>query len=828
VETYAHQTDATLAARSRWVMVTEAVIVGLLAFSPLAFGVVEAWSELVVVLAAAALSMGLAARAVFDRRFEFIGTWAYLPLGLFIALVVFQSIPLPASWIRALSPGTLATKSRLLSGGEPAWTPLSFYRLATLHDLRMVLLGTVVFTATVLTFRTPEQIKRLLRTVFLIGLAIAVLAMLQISTFATQIYWFAGGEGGSVTAGPFVNHSNFSQFMNLSIGAGLGLLLVKLRHEDKRRRPWQWGGTFRPRVLGWFLTGLVLCAAAVFTSGSRNGVLSLTIAATLVGTGLFCRRVLKGREWLLAVLPWGVLALLLLTGFDAVFERLASLKEEHDWNFRWEMTAATLRSWLEFPIWGAGLGTHEYVFPMFDRAKSTSIAVHADNDYAQLLEEMGLIGGVLVGLFLAVIIRDCAWLMLRGRTSLAMAAFGLGYGLLSVAIHSASDFGQRLPAIFFLSAVTCGLIVNIAHFERGRTGKARPLRRVPRSAFAVNRSRQVIAVFSAALLALLWSWAIPSAYASYMGERHWHDALILESRLAQQNWQGSDAEYVALISSAAAAEASEPLNVKYGYWLNLYRWYSISRVMDAETGEVLLHPDAFKIVERIADELSRIRGICPSYGPPYAVEGQLRLFVLGEESGADLIQKAYQLASYDPTTCLVAGRLAAERGEEEAASMLKRAVELQSSYFDEVVRILLFELGNAALAEDLAGDDYSRLERLVQLCAGSDQYAGLADDLKRRAEESLRKRVSSGEATVRELSKLADIEVEIGDLDSAAALYRQALQSDYGNIGLRLALARLLAKLGRNDEALREARICLRIRPDTAVAQELISELSAF
>ena len=43
-----------------------------------------------------------------------------------------------------------------------------------------------------------------------------------------------------------------------------------------------------------------------------------------------------------------------------------------------------------------------------------------------------------------------------------------------------------------------------------------------------------------------------------------------------------------MIIDAAAASERQPGNVQYRYWLNAYRWRSISRASDPETGELLM------------------------------------------------------------------------------------------------------------------------------------------------------------------------------------------------------------------------------------------------
>lgn len=62
--------------------------------------------------------------------------------------------------------------------------------------------------------------------------------------------------------------------------------------------------------------------------------------------------------------------------------------------------------------------------------------------------------------------------------------------------------------------------------------------------------------------------------------------------------------------------------------------------------------------------------------------------------------------------------------------------------------------------------------------------------------------------------------------EAAIKHYRRALALDYGQVQWRFALARLLAETDRIPEAIHEARICLRLRPQFTAAERLIAELS--
>ncbi len=64
------------------------------------------------------------------------------------------------------------------------------------------------------------------------------------------------------------------------------------------------------------------------------------------------------------------------------------------------------------------------------------------------------------------------------------------------------------------------------------------------------------------------------------------------------------------------------------------------------------------------------------------------------------------------------------------------------------------------------------------------------------------------------------------DNEAAIEHYRRALALDYGQVGWRFALARLLAEVDKIPEAIHEARICLRLRPQFKAAEKYIAELS--
>lgn len=819
---------------NRWDWFFLSVLAFLLIFLPFSLGVVEAWSELVVVGLASLLAFGLILRSWLDAEFRLARTFAYVPLLLILALVLVQLLPLPVGLLQILSSTSVELRETFGSASSQAssgWKTLSLYPYETAHDLRMAFIFVTVFVTTVSIFRSKDEIKRALWMVFGLGCLEASIALLQILTLTKRVHWMFAERAQVATAGSFINHSHFCQFLNLALGAGLALLLVRMKEDSRRDRgeisrfvDLRGERYLRP------LTGVVLCTVAVFTSMSRNGVLSLLIAAGIIAVLLYRRGVLSVRGWLLGAVPWVVAVVLFFTSFDMVYERFAKLDDGSALSGRLEMTAGTLRAWQDFPLLGSGLGAHEYVFPLYDESSSSQMAEHADNDWVQLLEEFGIVGGATVLGFVLSIFWLAGKLMLSGRTSLSTAAFGLSFGLLATAWHSLSDFGQHLPGVFVLTAMVSGLIVAVARHENRKTnGKTRAS--AGKSSGGSPRFVGKLTVPVWALVIVCCGWSLYSAWAAYRGEAWASAAFGIESRLQENDWQGTEQEFVDLLTAAQYAAEAEPDNVKNAYLLNLYRWRSMSQTRDPGTGDLLLSSDSVPFVARIADELTQLRSICPLYGPLHGLEGELRWFVLGEAEGRELIEQAARLTPYDAATSFIAGQLAAvEARWQEAARLLERTIALEPRRFQVVARFLLVAVSRPELAIELAGDDYQKTSQLLQIFEDlkdiRSEYVILADDLRERSHARLREIVESGEANAAQLYQLAKIERRAGNSSEAIALLRKALTLDYDQKGWRLTLARILIEVGETDQALREAKIVQRLDPHSGQAAEIIDQIS--
>ncbi len=815
---------------SRFDTVIEWLLISLLAFAPLAFGTVQAWSEEVVLSLAAAISICFVSKLVVDKDARFVWSWLYVPLALFVLVVALQLIPLPVSIVEAISPSTAVVKNDLL-GGLPNSSQLlksmtiSFYPYATKHDLRIICALSAVFVVTVNVFRRPEQIRRLLAAIAIIGGCVAALALVQNLLGNGRIYWLVDTGVDKASSGPFVNHSHYGQFMNLSIGASLGLLLVYIhqaftRMEVTPATVFEYLGSQAARVT-WLLVAMIIVGVVtVFVSLTRGGMISMLVAAGFTTLVLSSRTSLKGQGWVIALLALGAFTCVLYVGFDAVYDRLASLRDLHQAQAgRWQIVKDISLAWAKFPVLGTGQGTHEVVYPMFDRSMTPDVAAYAENEYAQAAEETGS-AGLAALLCFGVLVWACYVRNVRKASMpIHSATYGLGFGLVAIMVHSLSDFGQHLPANAMLSAIFCALLATLSRIRQ----KNDPIG----GAAKASRASRVLRVAVLICVSGAWILILLGANSTRLAEASWKKALIVENHIMENDWKGSDEEYVDLISNVAKAADHQPDDVKYRHWLNVYRWKSISRITDPNTGAVIIPEQAMEFVRRIVSELHDTQMLCPTYGATPCVAGQLEKFVLGNPAGADRIRKGFELAPCDPVACFVAGLLDVEEQHVDASfEKFNRAIALDDRLFLAVSDVYINDASRPDLAIAMAGDNIDRLSHVASSLVGLDEHKDVVEKAQSRVVQLLRERCSVSDAPASALAFLASIYTRENDNETAMEYYRRALTLDYGQVQWRFALAQLLAEADRIPDAIHQARICLRLRPQFKAAEELIADLS--
>jgi tetratricopeptide (TPR) repeat protein len=778
----------------------------LLLFTPLAFGTTEAWSREIFLVLVAGTVLCLAFKLVAVPSAPFFWSWFYVPIGLFLLLAAGQLLPLPMSVLKVIAPGTADLRGQLLSDVPNAASVLSrqtitLYPAATRAQLWLVLEVAAIFVVVVNVYRDPLRIQRLLATIVAAGAVVAALSLYQNLTDATTVYGIVPAIHRN--SGPFMNYSHFAQFMNLSVGAAVGLLLM--------RRSQSWSGFF-------LIIFCVLGPIAVFLSMSRMGVISLLAASMFTAGMLAGQRRVGGKRSLILWLGVVVLAILLVSGFDVVYSRLATLRHvELAEGGRLQMLKDMTGEFHLFPILGTGLGTHEFVFPMFDHSTIAQIATHAEDEYAQLMEECGSVGLGLAALFLVMAAVAYFRAVSNLQDPVQCAVFGLGFGLAAILIHSAADFGQHVPANAVLTAIFIALLANLSRITTDQ-----PIGRSTKTSAGLRLAGRFA---SLAAVASLTVWMVMSADLARQAEAQWGKAADARADIEARDWQGTSDDYIQLLTPAASAARLAPDDVLYQYWLNVYRWHAISTESDPATHEILLTPLSLSFASKIAGELEAIRTLCPTFGPPLCVAGQIEFFALHRPEGAGHIEMAYRLTPYDPTVCFVAGTLAIQQHDWQRSLIALRRCQALGGFEHDIIDLYVHS-GRPDLAYELSRGKRQDLQYLRSVLGNDPASLAMAAHCRDEAMALLESEARRPDAAAGTLAEMADTYRRTGHGAEAIAWYRKALELDYGRLDWRLQLANALASQGQTSDAIREAQICLNLHPESKDAQDLLSQLS--
>lgn len=800
--------------------VIEILLITLLAFMPFAFGAVQNWSKEIVVIISTGLLFVFLLRQILSGE-GFVSTAAYVPIAALILLAIFTIVPMPQKTVSILSPQTVKLKNELLSGStqraeQTANHTLSFYPCGTKDNLRIILSAAAVFVVVLNIFGSAYKIKRLLWAIVIIGAAVAVLAIAQDVSGNGKIYWLILAPG-KAESGPFVNHSHFGQFMNLSIGAAIAIAVLALYREFEQRNPsvaavFEYVDSSRAKEL-WFGVAMIsISAAAVFASLTRGGMLSMLITMSVTVLLLSARRSLRQHGWIVVIIALIALVCLLYTGFDTVYERLATLSTLDKYPTRLAVLKDMTEPIRRFKIFGTGLGSHNIIYPMFQSVYTALRFTYAENEYAQLLEETGLAGFIIMLIFALIIVANFIKAVRNKNTPVCIAVYGLGFGLIAILIHSVADFGQHLPANAMLSTIFCALIIILGKSSNG-------LQTIP-----TVRPGKVILLTLSIVLMFVYGWALVGADKARIGEKWWRQALKTEKKMRTDNQTNADVDFEKLISCASKAAQAVPDNIEYQYWLNVWKWRRAVRKTDAQTGE--LTNKAMQQVVNIADELKKARAICPTFGPVYCLLGQLQEFVLLEPAGEDNIKKGFKLEPNDELTQFAAGCLDVRNGQlDDSFEKFSKSIGLGGNFFNEIVRIYIEQEKRPDLAIKIAADDTKRLKSVADILLHNNDFAGEAETAKLKLIELAEQKALNNTADIEELNLLGEYFYKKNN-QKAAGYFGAAVAMDYGNAVLRLKFAQALAANGQANEAIKQLRICLKLSPKYQPAEALLAKLS--
>ena len=476
--------------RDRFQRIARGIVTGAVVLSPWLFGSADPWAYLIVCVL---VSVGVGAwllSVVCDPRARVRAPLVTLSLCAMLAFVFLQMTPLPLAAVREVSPASVEVKQsevELLEeagaeefvpavGGEgvrsaaisvSSGTRRSFYLFAAYAGVLLVAANT---------FTKWSQLRKAAVAIVISSFAIAVLGMIHKFSGNREIFWFHAPRFGGEIFGPFTNPNHYAAYMNLALGAALGLLLSGTATSSFRdlkmmgeKLAWLSSGNAGKLTLVGFAA--VVMTASICMSLSRGGITSLAAGLGVVGAYVAVRGERGHGVRAVAAVGLVSVAVVIWLGWEPVVKELGSLSEiSVAGDHRTETALATLRMFGTAPLFGYGFGSFQHVFPAF-QGPNIQIGrwLHAHNEYVQLGAEGGVVGVALAALLVIAFVRTVQKGFRRTIRVSRLFVGGAAVGIAAIAVHSLVDYSLHKPANAFLLAMLCGMCIAAVQMR----GKAR-------------------------------------------------------------------------------------------------------------------------------------------------------------------------------------------------------------------------------------------------------------------------------------------------------------------------------------------------------------------
>ena len=390
----------------------------LIALAVLSFGAVEAWSQAIIEIGAAALLLLWGVLSIKQGHFELHWNWLYLPLLGLMGIAFTQ-------WAFGLSAYPYATKIELF---------------------RWIAFSILCFLA-VQSFQSEDELKSFAWFLLSFGFLVSLFAIAQQLTSNGKLYWVVELRNGGEPFGPFVNRDHFAGFMEFVIAMGLALTLLGRMRRDKL--PLAMLLTIVP------IGALILCA-------SRGGIVSFLFEGLLVGLLLKGRTHAGSQRWKTTAFVFFAALFVAWLGIEMAVLRFETLFESDITQDQRMLMAKDIWQIFQHHPWtGTGLSTLRTVYPQYESHYIEAIVDHAHNDYLELLADTGIAGGVCGLVFIALLFWHGMTNWISAENSAARFFYaGALLGCAGLLLHGFVDFNLHIPSNALLFLILAGLVTG--------------------------------------------------------------------------------------------------------------------------------------------------------------------------------------------------------------------------------------------------------------------------------------------------------------------------------------------------------------------------------
>jgi hypothetical protein len=442
-----------------WHVVATLLLIG---WGGLAFGAVYPWAYIPLFAGCAALGVAL---LLWRGRRGRLATPVVIGLGVVLAAIALQLVPVPIETIRSVTPATddLLRQYELGYDGSAANHPFSIDPRATTRALGAAA-ALAVFVIGLGRVLSHNDTGRIARGIGVLGVIIALAGIVQAALWNGKIYGFWTPQERGESFGPFVNRNHFAGWMLMALPLVVGYFSGRVARGMRDVRPgWRnriiWFSSADASETIWIGFSALMMAVALVLTTSRSGVIGLLTA--LVVAAWFTSRRQSGIARRVSVVGYLIVVAVIAIGWTG-FDRLAARFSAGAGTLggRLGLLTDTWRLATHFPLVGTGLNTFGTAMVFNQTVEKQLHYREAHNDYLQLMSD----GGVLLCVPVVLAIVACAVVVRRRFREAATDSsdywirLGAVTGVLAVSVQEIFDFSLQIPG----NAVLFGVLIAIA------------------------------------------------------------------------------------------------------------------------------------------------------------------------------------------------------------------------------------------------------------------------------------------------------------------------------------------------------------------------------
>jgi len=417
------------------------IVLGMLAFGPLAFGAVDTWALLILQVAAAAVFVLWGVRLWLNPRTKLL--WP------------------PLAWV--------VLAFMVYAVGRYFTADIEY--IARLETIQVLLFGLLFFTA-LNNLRSQEHLSAVSGTLIATGTVIACYAVAQLTHNTNQV-WNQISPYVGRASGTYISSNNLACFLAMLLPLALAYLLVGKVH-------------IVTRIL--LIYAAIAMAAGLAVTFSRGGWLAAA-AGILLLLGILLghsNHRLKAVILLVVLLAGGGYLTSHYLSKTVGYMRRVSAPDgdagvsmiDASAGSRLALWQSAARMWVDHPWFGVGPAHFDYRFREYRPEYIQGRPDRVHNDYINLLADWGATGAVMVftGMGIFVFWLRKTWPHVRreendfGSGQSNRFAFFLGAlcGLVALAVHSAMDFNLHIPANALAGVTLLALLASNARYATER------------------------------------------------------------------------------------------------------------------------------------------------------------------------------------------------------------------------------------------------------------------------------------------------------------------------------------------------------------------------